>query len=46
MIVNSDCHDMRYLDVHFVESEELLRSLGYDHAVRLGKSALWERYAL
>ena len=46
VIVNSDCHDMRYLDVHFAESEELLRSLGYDHAVRLGKSALWERYAL
>ena len=46
VILNSDCHDMRYLDVHFEESEELLRSLGYDHAVRLGRSALWERYAL
>ena len=46
VIVNSDCHDMRYLDIHFDESEALLRSLGYDHAVRLGKTALWERYSL
>ena len=46
VIVNSDCHDMRYLDEHFAESEALLRSLGYDHAVRLGKNSLWERYAL
>ncbi len=46
VIVNSDCHDMRYLDTHFAESEALLRSLGYDHAVRLGKSTLWERYSL
>ena len=46
VMVNSDCHDMRYLDEHFAESEALLRSLGYDHAVRLGKHALWERYSL
>ena len=46
VILNSDCHDMRYLDTGFDDAEELLRSLGYGHAVRLGKSALWERYAL
>ena len=46
VMVNSDCHDMRYLDAGFDDAEELLRSLGYDHAVRLGKCALWERYAL
>lgn len=46
VMVNSDCHDMRYLDTGFEDAEELLRSLGYDHAVRLGKTALWERYAL
>ncbi len=46
VIVNSDCHDMRYLDIHFAESEALLRSLGYDHAVWLGKDTLWERYSL
>lgn len=46
VIVNSDCHDMRYLDTGFEEAEELLRSLGYSHAVRLGKKTLWERYSL
>ena len=46
VMVNSDCHDMRYLDTYFTESEALLRSLGYDHAVRLGKNTLWERYSL
>lgn len=46
VMVNSDCHDMRYLDAGFDDAEELLRSLGYGHAVRLGKTALWERYAL
>jgi hypothetical protein len=37
---------MRLLDAQYDEAEELLRSLGYDHAVRLGKDTLWERYAL
>ena len=46
VMVNSDCHDMRYLDAGFEDAEELLRSLGYCHAVRLGKCALWERYSL
>lgn len=46
VIVNSDCHDMRYLTAGFDEAEALLLSLGYDHAVRLGKDILWERYPL
>ncbi len=46
VIVNSDCHDAQYLDCAFDEAEELLRSLGYAHAVRLGKAEKWERYSL
>jgi histidinol-phosphatase (PHP family) len=44
VILDSDCHDMRYLDTGYDDAEELLRSLGYSHAVRLGKKTLWERY--
>ncbi len=44
--VTSDCHDMRLLDACFDDAEELLRSLGYQSAVRLGQKALWEEYAL
>ena len=46
VIVNSDCHDARLLDCCFDDAEALLRSLGYDHAVRLGKSEMWERFPL
>ncbi len=46
VIINSDCHRVQFLDASFDEAEALLRSLGYDHAVRLGRTALWERYAL
>ena len=46
VIVNSDCHDVRFLDCYYDESEALLRSLGYDHAVRLGRDQLWERFPL
>lgn len=46
VIINSDCHDARYLDVFYPQAEALLLSLGYDHAVRLGEKALWERYPL
>ena len=46
VIVNSDCHDARYLDAYFDQMEAHLRFLGYDHAVRLGKEQLWERFAL
>ena len=46
VIVNSDCHDMRFLTFGFEEAEALLLSLGYDHAVRLGQSEMWERFPL
>ena len=46
VILNSDCHDARYLDCAFNEAEELLKALGYSHAVRLGKTEKWERYFL
>lgn len=47
VIINSDCHEAQYLDCYFSESEDLLRSLGYDHAVRLGAGQeMWERYKL
>ena len=46
VIVNSDCHNMLYLDYGFDQAEALLRSLGYSHAVRLGKTEKWERYSL
>ena len=46
VIINSDCHDVRYLETFFPESEALLKALGYDHAVRLGKKEMWERYFL
>ena len=44
--VTSDCHNMLYLDHGYDGAEALLRSLGYGHAVRLGKNALWERFKL
>ncbi len=46
VIINSDCHDARLLTAGFSEAEALLCSLGYDHAVRLGRDTLWERFAL
>jgi len=46
VIINSDCHDARYLDWGYQEAEALLRSLGYDSAVRLGQTDMWERFAL
>ena len=46
VIINSDCHDAKYLDAYYPEAEALLLSLGYDHAVRLGAKEMWERYPL
>ncbi|MBR3015639.1 MAG: histidinol-phosphatase HisJ family protein [Clostridia bacterium] len=46
VIINSDCHDARYLTAGYDDAEALLQSLGYDHAVRLGRDTLWERYSL
>ena len=44
--MTSDCHNVKFLDAYYNEAEALLRSLGYDHAVRLGKTEKWERYSL
>ena len=49
VIVNSDCHDARLLDGGYLQAEELLLSLGYDHVVRLGsdpEKGMWERIKL
>lgn len=46
IMLNSDCHNAKMLDVAYEESEELMRSVGFDHAVRLGKDTLWEEYKL
>ena len=49
VIVNSDCHDLRYLDAGYGQAEALLLSLGYGHTVRLspdpGKE-MWQRVSL
>ena len=49
VIVNSDCHDARLMDGGYLQAEELLLSLGYDHVVRLGSNpekGMWERIKL
>jgi len=49
VIVNSDCHNAALLDAGYAQAEELLLSLGYDHAVRLSsdpENGMWERFAL
>lgn len=46
VMVNSDCHNAKFLDCFYPECEEILRAHGYDHAVRLGKDTMWERFSL
>ena len=49
VIINSDCHDKRLIDAGYIQAEELLLSLGYDHAVRLSSSLekyMWEQVGL
>ena len=49
VIVNSDCHDAALLDAGYSQAEELLLTIGYDHAVRLNRNPggdLWERVGL
>jgi len=46
IMLNSDCHDARFLACHYDEAESLMRACGYSSAVRLGKNALWEEYSL
>lgn len=46
VIINSDCHDARFLTAGYDDAEALLLSLGYSHAVRLGNKDMWERFSL
>lgn len=46
VIVSSDCHDAKDLNCAFDRMPRLLDSLGYDHVVRLGQDALFERVPL
>ncbi len=49
VIINSDCHDSRFLDAGYIQAEEMLLSLGYDHVVRLSpdpEKEMWERIGL
>ena len=38
IVISSDCHDNRYLDIHFDESLELARSCGFTEVLTLEKS--------
>lgn len=47
IILNSDCHDPRFLDAAYDETEARLRALGFREATRLSAAGDgWERYAL
>ncbi len=49
VIVDSDCHFAHLIDTGYDMAEELLLSVGYDHAVRLSRDpgrAMWEQYGL
>ena len=45
VVVTSDCHDARYLDCHYEEIAELLRSIGFKSTLRLRKNG-WEEIGL
>lgn len=40
--VSSDCHDNRFLNAYFDEAEELIRSCGFDHVVKLTENGFKE----
>lgn len=46
VMVNSDCHDARYLARGYREMPDYLRHCGYDHLCRLGVNTLIERVRL
>ena len=49
VIINSDCHHAKFLDAAYEQAEQLLLSLGYDHAVRLSRDpqkGMWEAVSL
>ncbi len=45
VVVTSDCHDANYLNCHYKETAELLRSLGFTCTLRLRKAG-WEEVGL
>ncbi len=45
VVVTGDCHDAQYLDCHYEETAELLRSIGFKSTLRLRKSG-WEEIGL
>lgn len=49
VIINSDCHDSRFLDAGYDQAEEILLSIGYDHVMRLSsdpQKGMWEQLEL
>ena len=49
VIINSDCHDAKFLEAGYIQAEEILLSLGYEHVVRLSpnpEKEMWERVGL
>ena len=45
VVVTGDCHDARYLDCHYEEIAELLRTIGFKSTLRLRKNG-WEEIGL
>ena len=49
VIINSDCHDAKLLDVGYSQAIDILDFLGFDHVVRLNQfppKGMWERISL
>jgi histidinol-phosphatase (PHP family) len=49
VIICSDCHYAKLMDAAYDKAEELLLSVGYDHAVRLSRDpekGMWETFSL
>ncbi len=46
VMVNSDCHDARYIDRGYDGMPAYLKACGFDHICRLGKETLIERVKL
>ena len=49
VIVNSDCHNVKLLDAGYDRAVDILRSLGFDHAIRLSsdpRKRMWEEIGL
>lgn len=49
VIVNSDCHNAKLLDAGYNQAEEIIKAVGYNHAVRLSSNpekGMWERFNL